>query len=83
MRGRSGCSLAALFQPPGGQGTRTHARRLFWLGMPHLLLWVMLLAIVLNATSITLFVDLLVDYESNPAGNATRATRWPNLTALW
>lgn len=46
------------------------------------MLWLTLLAIVINATSITLFVDLLINYEGNPTAEAT-LIYWPNLTALW
>lgn len=56
--------------------------RLFWLSWPALLLWLTLLAIVINATSITLFVDLLIHYEGNPTAEAT-LMYWPGLTALW
>lgn len=61
---------------------RSCAFRLFWFGWPKLLLWLTLLAIVINATSITLFVDLLINYEDNPTAEAT-LIYWPNLTALW
>jgi len=56
--------------------------RLFWFGWPKLCLWLTLLAIVINATSITLYVDLLINYEGNPTAEAT-LIYWPNLTALW
>ena len=62
--------------------THVLMHRLFWFGWPKLCLWLTLLAIVINATSITLYVDLLINYEGNPTAEAT-LIYWPNLTALW